>query len=245
MSGHSKWAKTHRQKSAQDAKRGAIFTKLANLITMAAKEGGGDAENNFKLRLAVDKARSTNMPKDNIERAIKRGTGEAGGGNFEEVLYEIIGPAKSGFIVEAITDNKNRTVSAIKAILNKNNGSLGGPNSVLWLFKKTGAVVIDLKNYSRQSADLDELELLLIDAGAEEVEKNEDNWTIYTVPENLQKVINNLKAKRLTIIESSLSYQPKEELKIADQETQAKIANLYQLLSDLDDVSNIYTNAGE
>ena len=131
MSGHSKWATTHRQKEAADAKKGAIFTKLANLITIAARESGGDTESNFKLRLAVDKARAANMPKDNVERAIKKGTGEgSGSSNFEQLTYEIFGPDGTAFIVEAVTDNRNRTIGEVKAVVNKNGGQMAGPNSV-------------------------------------------------------------------------------------------------------------------
>jgi len=241
MSRHSKGAKTYREKSAQDAKRGAVFTKLSNLIIIAAKEGGGDINSNFKLRLAVDKAKAVNMPKDNIERAIKRGTGEGGGGNFEEITYEIMGPAGSGFIVEVITDNKNRTAGELKAILNKHGGSLSGPNSVLWMFNRKG--VINLAADSLKNKNPDELELAIIDAGADDLEKTDDTWEVYTAPENLQSTINKLKEGGFNITDSTLSYLPKEELKISDPEVQSKIENLYNLLDDLDDVNNVYTNA--
>jgi len=142
MSGHSKWAKVHRQKTITDAKKGAVFTKLGNLITVAAKEGGEDIETNFKLRLAVEKARQANMPKDNIDRAIKKGAGLSTGKTaLAEITYEAFGPSGSVFVIEAITDNKNRTVADLKAVLNKNGGQLGGPNSTLWQFERKGLIL--------------------------------------------------------------------------------------------------------
>lgn len=238
MSGHSKWAKIHRQKSGQDAKKGAVFTKLGNLITLAAKEAGGDLDSNFKLRLAVDKAKIANMPKDNIERAIKRGTGEGLDTNIlEETTYEIFGPGGSAFVVEAITDNRNRTISEIKAILNKNNGQLAGPNSVLWMFDKKGLI-----NIKTTSNNLDDLELKIIDSEVDDIIKEGQEWDIYTSPEKLQQVINNIKNLDLEIIDSSLIYKAKEEIKIINSEDQLKIEKLFNALENLDDINNIYTN---
>lgn len=238
MSGHSKWATTHRQKSAQDAKKGAVFTKIANLITIAAREGGGDQETNFKLRLAVDKARTANMPKDNIERAINKGTGaNKDGASFEEVIYEIVGPNGTGFIAEAITDNKNRTVADLKSILNKNGGQLGSANSVAWNFERKGIILIDNKNLS------DDSELAIIDAGAEDIIKDQDAWQVLTSPEKLMATVANLKTNNFDIKESSLVYLPKEEIKITDPLEQEKIEKLYNAIDDLDDISNVYTNA--
>ncbi len=241
MSGHSKWATTHRKKEAIDAKKGAVFTKLANLISLAAK-GGDDLENNFQLRLAVEKARAANMPKDNIERAIKRGGGDLTGANaLEEVAYEIIGPAGSVFIAEAITDNKNRLVANLKAVLNKNTGRLGSSNGVLRLFNRKGIITISLEPPNDKISD--ELELKIIDAGAEDIEKNNGEWEIYTQTENRQKVEQNLKALGLNIKESGLTYIAKNDLKINHPETREKIEKLYLALDELDDINNIYTNA--
>ena len=238
MSGHSKWATTHRQKSLADAKKGAIFTKFANLITVAAREGGADLESNFKLRLAVDKARSANMPKDNIERAISKGAGTAKDGqNFEQVTYEVVGPAGSGFIIEAITDNKNRTAGDLKSILNKNGCQLGGPNSVAWNFRRVGLITA-----SAEGLD-DESELAIIDAGADDIEKGSDTWTIITQPENLMAVAEQIKKGGIDVKEASLAYLPNEELVISDNDNQQRIEKLYNLLDDLDDVSQVYTNA--
>ncbi len=240
MSGHSKWAKTHRQKEATDAKKGASFTKLGNAITIAAKQGGADLESNFRLRLAVDKAKEGSMPKDNIERAIKRGAGISDGSTIlEEITYEIFGPAGSVFIVETITDNKNRTVSELKAVLNKNGGQLGNPNSVVWMFEREGSITA--KNETGKSAD--ELELELIDAGAKDFRQESGQWEISTVGDQLQLVTEKIKALGFTIEESSLIYQPKDELKITKEEEQKRIEKFYSLLEDMEDINNVYTNA--
>lgn len=239
MSGHSKWATTHRQKETKDAKRGAIFTKLGNLITIAAREGGGDLEANFKLRLAVDKAKTANMPKDNIDRAIKRGTGEGKDAALEEITYEVFGPAGVTFIAEAITDNKNRTTSDIKSTLNKAGGQLGGLNSVMWMFERKGLIVI---NRPTPGDKTEELELAIIDAGAQDIIK-ENDWEIYTAPDELQKTINQLKMINLEIKESSLIYLPKEEINIDDQDTRAKVEKIFSALDDCTDINNVYTNA--
>lgn len=239
MSGHSKWATTHRQKEAKDAKRGAIFTKLGNLITIAAREGGGDIEANFKLRLAIDKAKTSNMPKDNIDRAIKRGTGEGKEAALEEITYEIFGPTGVTFIAEAITDNKNRTTSDIKSALNKAGGQLGGQNSVMWMFERKGLIVI---NRPAPDDKAEDLELAIIDAGAQNIIKEED-WEIYTAPDELQKTIDQLKAINLEIKDSGLIYLSKEEMNITDQDARAKVEKIFSALDDCADINNVYTNA--
>jgi YebC/PmpR family DNA-binding regulatory protein len=242
MSGHSKWATTHRQKSAADAKKGAAFTKIANLITIAAKQGGGDLEANFALRLAYDKARAANMPKDNIDRAIRHGTGEGGEGkNFEEVTYEIFGPAGSVFIIEAITDNKNRTVSDLKALLNRHDGQFGALNSVAWMFDRKGVIAIETSQLAGK--DLDELELAIIDAGADDIAKDDEIWEITTVPDQLNAVLTAIKGMSLETKESGLQYLSKNDVNISDSEDQRKVENLYNLLDDIDDVNSVYTNA--
>lgn len=238
MSGHSKWATTHRQKSAADAKKGAIFTKIANLLTIAAREGGGDIDSNFKLRLAFDKARAANMPKDNIQRAIDKGAGATkDGATFEEVTYEVIGPAGTNFIVEAITDNKNRTVADLKAILNKNGGQLGSANSVAWMFERKGQIIVAAKGLDEDK------ELEIIDAGADDIEQNEDDWIITTAVDKLNAVSTALKSLGIETKEAGLAYLAKDQVEISDPEDQAKIEKLYNLIDDLDDVSNVYTNA--
>ena len=241
MSGHSKWAKVHRQKTATDDKKGAVFTKLGNLITVAAKEGGGDLESNFKLRLAVEKARAANMPKDNIERAIKRGAGTGGDKLIlEEITYEGFGPGGSAFIVEAITDNKNRTAAEVKSAFSKNGGQLAGPNSVLWQFERRG--LIYLESEQLENKNLEQLELDLIDAGAQDLKKDAKEWEIITAPDRLQMVEKNIRSLNLGVGESLLGYRAKEEITIADETVLEKINKLYGALEEIDDVSNIYTN---
>jgi len=234
MSGHSKWAQIHRQKGVADTKRGAVFTKLGNAITAAAKSGGGDPDANFKLRLAIDQAKASNLPKDNIERAIKRGTGELGGGTIETVVYEGFGPAGIAIIIEGLTDNRNRTSSAIKHLLAKYGGSLGGPNSVSWLFVQKG--VLRIKEIT------DELELDLIDAGALDVVREDDGATIYTMPNDLKKIKNFLELQKIIVDYAEVEQVAKEKKALNDEEAQ----NLQKLFGELDndeDVSNYYTNA--
>jgi YebC/PmpR family DNA-binding regulatory protein len=238
MSGHSKWATTHRQKEIADAKKGSAFTKIANLIVMAVREGGSDLEANFKLRLAIDKARSANMPKDNIQRAIDKGAGVSkDGAVFEEITYEIIGPAGIGYIAESLTDNKNRTVSELKSVLNKNGAQLGATNSIAWNFERKGEILLDAKNLN------DDSELAIIDAGADDIIKDASDWLVITPPEKLMSIANNLKSEGLAVKEASLSYRPKEEVLLTNPEDQEKVERLFNLIEDLDDITNVYTNA--
>lgn len=234
MSGHSKWAKIHRQKGATDNKRGALFTKLGKAITVAAKTGGNDQDSNFKLRLTIDKAKSNSMPKDNIERAIKRGTGELAGDKIESINYEGFGPDGTAFIVEALTDNRNRTSSAMKHILTKYGGGLGGPNSVAWMFEQKG--IIRIENIT------DELELKLIDAGVLDIQKEEGGITIYTAPNDLKKIKELLEQKEIEIEYAEIEQIAKEK-KIISEEKKDKIQKLFDELDDDGDVNNFYTNA--
>lgn len=233
MSGHSKWAQIHRQKSVADNKKGAIFTKLANAITIAARSGG-EVEANFKLRLAVDQARATNMPKDNIERAIKRGTGELAGNKIEVVTYEGFGPGGTAFIIECLTDNRNRTSSAIKHLLSQYGGSLGGPSSVSWLFAPKG--VIRSKNISEG------LELELIDAGAQDIQKEEDGFAIYTAPADLKIIKEFLENKGLKVEYAEIEQVAKDKKPVVGGEKE-KIQKLFDELDESEDVNNYYTNA--
>jgi len=242
MSGHSKWAKIHRKKGVADAKRGAAFTKAGNLISLAAKQGGGDLNANFKLRLAVEKARSVNMPKDKIENAIARGAGTADDGAIlEETTYEIFGPKGTAFVVEAITDNKNRTLSDIKLVLNKASGNLADSGSTMWMFERRGVIMIAKNELA--GPDEDETELKLIDAGADNIIKEPDELEIHTPADKLQETINNIQKLDIKIQDSSLAYIAKEELKIEETDIQEKIEKLFTAIGELDDVNNIYTNA--
>ncbi|MBI5221828.1 MAG: YebC/PmpR family DNA-binding transcriptional regulator [Candidatus Magasanikbacteria bacterium] len=232
MSGHSKWAQIHRQKGAADTKRGALFTKLGNAITIAAKSGGGNPEANFKLRLAIDQAKAANMPKDNIERAIIRGTGEIAGGRIEEVEYEGFGPEGTAFIIECLTDNRNRTSSAIKHILTKYGGSLAGPNSVKWLFSQKAAIHVGKIS--------EELELELIDAGAQDISKDMEGSTIYAQPNDLKKIKDFLEGKNIAVEYAEIEWVPNTNKNVTDIKAFEKI---YAELEENEDVNNYYSNA--
>lgn len=238
MSGHSKWATTKRQKAAKDAKRSSAFTKLANNITIAARKGG-DPDMNFSLRMAIDKAKAANMPKDNIERAIKRGTGEGGGAAVEELTYEGIGPGKAGFIIEAVTDNKNRTASEIRHAFTKHNGSLGSTNSVSWNFDRKGVITVTAEHLPAD--DWEAFELELIDAGAEDITKEAEGLTVVTALENLQSVKEFLDRKGIAVDSAELEYIPRERKALNDEE-QKKVEHFIDALDELDDVSNYYTD---
>ncbi len=245
MSGHSKWATTKRQKAAVDAKKGAIFTKLGKLISVAARKGGDPAAN-FSLRMAIDKARNFNMPKENIERAIKRGTGELGGGAIEELIYKGIGPAKSHFIVKCLTDNKNRTAAEIRHLFSEYDGSLG---SVMWNFEQKGIVRItndELKSPPTPlnkggTGGIEEFELELIDAGAEDILREEEGITIYTRMENLQKVKQFLESKNIKTESAEIEYMAKKNMEVSD-ENKEKLEKFISKLEENEDVSDYYHN---
>ncbi len=235
MAGHSKWAQIKRQKAVADAKRGNLFTKLANAITVAAKQGGGDPDLNFKLRLAIERAKQANMPKDNIQRAIKRGTGEIGGGDLEEIVYEGFGPDNIGVMLEVVTNNKNRIVSELKHIFYKFGGNLASNGSVAWMFDKKGVIEVELKDPLSEETELD-----LIEAGAEDWEIDDGTMIVYTKPAELQSVSQNLNKLGLNIKSAELAYLPKETKTPTDKEKWQKFINA---LEENDDISNIYTNA--
>jgi len=236
MSGHSKWATTKRAKAVVDAKRGAIFTKIAKLITIAARKGGDPAAN-FNLRMAMDKARAANMPKDNIERAVKRGTGEGDGAQIEELTYEGIGPAKTQFIVKALTDSKNRTAAEIRHLFSEAGGSLG---AVMWNFELK--CVIRIFKDKLPTADQDEFELELIDAGAQDILKEEEGITVYSKPEDLQKVKQYLDIKNVATESAAIEYIAKDETKLTNEEKE-KVEKFIDQLEGNEDVSDYYTNA--
>lgn len=237
MSGHSKWSTIKRAKEVKDAKRGNIFTKLGNNITAAARQGG-DPEMNFSLRMAMDKAKSANMPKDNIERSIKRGTGELGGAQIEELIYEGFGPVKTGFIIQMVTDNKNRSAAEIRHIFTKYGGSLGATNSVSWNFKHLGVIRIIKENLPD---DMDELELDLIDVGADDIHQEEEGVTILTAIENLQKIKKLLDEKNVKVESAEIEYIAKDEKNVSEEEKK-KIEQFIEALEENDDINNYYTD---
>ena len=242
MSGHSKWSQIKRQKGTADQKRGALFTKLGNVITIAAKEMGGNPESNFKLRLAIDKAKSANMPKDNIERAIKRGTGELAGAQIEEIVYEAFGPQGIALIIETLTDNKNRTASEVKHIITKYGGRLGGPNSVIWMFERKGVVRTMNSELKTLNLEVEAVELKAIDLGATDVKEDEDSLIIYTKPEDLQKVKEALE-EEIKIEYAELEHIAKDQIKIENESTKLTLEKIFNDLDENEDVNNYYTNA--
>ncbi len=235
MSGHSKWATTKRAKAVVDAKRGAAFTKLANLIIMNAKKGG-DPVTNFSLRLAIDRARAANMPKDNIERAIKRGTGELAGAAIEELIYEGIGPAQSQFIVRCLTDSRNRAASLIRHIFDKVGGSL---SAVMWNFELKGVIMVSASEVAK--INFDELELELIDAGASDIINEAEGLTIYSDTANLQAIKKLLEEKAVAVESSEIEYVAKEKRELTEEE-QEKIERFVEALDECDDVADYYSN---
>jgi YebC/PmpR family DNA-binding regulatory protein len=240
MSGHSKWATIKRKKGAADAKRGQLFTKLTREITMSAREGGGDPEANFRLRLAVQKARAENMPLENIQRAIQRGTGGGsdGSANYEEIMYEGYGPHGVALLMQALTDNRNRTVAEIRSILTKAGGSLGETGSVGWIFEPRGLIVIEPK----AGDDPDELTLAVIDAGAEDVTNLEDGQLeVVTGFQDLKHVQEELTSVGMQVTNAERTMIPKTTMSL-DEKGMEQIVRLIERLEDLDDVQTVYTN---
>lgn len=237
MSGHSKWSTIKRQKGAADVKRGQLFTKLANVITLAAR-GGADPEFNPRLRMAVDKARASNMPMENIKRAIERAQVGAGGEGFQEITYEGYAPGNVGLIISAATDNKNRTLSFIKMTLDKGGGNLASPGAVSWQFKPVGEIVVDLDGKS-----LDDLYLSAADAGAEDVIPNDEEQgsaLVQTEPGQVEEVRSRL--TDWTVKEARLSHKPTSKIDVTDENTAGKVIDLINNLEENDDVQEVVSN---
>ncbi len=241
MSGHSRWSKIQHKKGKADKARSNMFTKLLRAITVAAQQGGGDPEMNFSLRLAVDKAKAGNVPKDNIERAIKKGTGEAkDGAIFEEAVYEGFGPNGVALIIEALTDNKNRTVSDVKHILSKSGGSMAGPGSVQWQFEHRGVIRFSAEERATVS-DWDGAQMNLMDAGVLDIQEGAEGVTLITAMEDLQKAQQVVAALPIETYDAGLEWIAKESMEI-DAETEQKIETLYDALEENDDVRNVFMN---
>jgi YebC/PmpR family DNA-binding regulatory protein len=236
MSGHSKWSTIKRQKGAADAKRGQLFTKLAREITIATKSGLPDPDSNPRLRIAVDRARAASMPKDNIERAIQRAAGLTGSDQYEELFYEGYGPGGTAIMIQAQTDNRNRTVGEVRAVLTRAGGSLGENGSVGWMFDQMGIIEIPL-----DGADADELSLEAIDAGASDVEVEGDTVVVYTEPSELHAVREAMLSAGREVAAAQLTMRPKT---LVEPETDAaiKVIRLVEKLEDLDDVQEVFTN---
>lgn len=238
MSGHSKWATIKRQKSLNDQKRGKTFTKLANAITIAVKQGGGigDPNSNFRLRLAIDAARASNMPKENIERAIKRAT-EGKSGAFEEVIYEGFAPGGVSVIIEAATDNSMRTTSEVKSVFNKAGASFGQPGSVSYQFKHIGRIIV-----KKGEKTFDEIFSLAADDGADDIEEVLDEVFIYTPLQSLTKIKDALSSAGLEIVEADLIRAPIIKVEVNEEDKLSKIENFVSTLEEMDDVQKVYTN---
>jgi YebC/PmpR family DNA-binding regulatory protein len=249
MSGHSKWATTKRAKAVTDAKRGAIFTKISNTIAVAVKEHGADPAMNFKLRLALEQAKAANMPKDVIERAIKRASGE-GGEVLEEALYEAFGPGGTALVIEILTSNRNRATSELRHLFNEYGGNLGESGTTQWMFDHKGVIriancklqIVSLRDISRRETNFEEFELKIIDAGAEDIQEEQDgSLTIVTIPDNLQKVKECIEAQGIKIEGAYLGWFPKNPVALSDPD-RAKLQALEEALEEHQDVKEYYTN---
>ncbi len=237
MSGHSKWSTIKRKKGANDAKRGKIFTKLIKEITIAAKIGGGDPEGNPRLRTAITAGKAENMPKDNIDRAIKKGTGGLEGVNYEEIRYEGYGPGGIAILVDTMTDNKNRTVADIRHYFSKSGGNLGETGCVSWMFDLKGVILLNKENFTEE-----ELMDLAIEAGAEDVIEEENAFQILTTPEDFSDVVEDLEKRNVQFIEASLSMEPKNTVDVAEEKTARSLLKLLENIEDHDDVQKVHAN---
>ena len=237
MSGHSKWSTIKRKKGAADAKRGKMFTKLIKEITIAAREGGGDPGANPRLRLAVDNAKAANMPADNIERAIKKATGELEGVTFHEFTYEGYGPSGVAVMVEVATDNKNRTVAAVRHLFSKYNGSLGENGSVAWMFERKGVITLPTQDKTE-----DDIMDIVLEAGAEDLQTEEDFFEVQTDLESFDPVRKALLSKELQVENASLQWLAKNVVKVNGEDAE-KVIKLIDALEESDDVQNVYANA--
>ena len=238
MAGHSKWANIKHKKEKEDARRGRLFTKLARQITVAAREGGGDPESNFRFRVAIDNARAQNMPNENIERAIKRGTGELDGGTYEEFIYEGYGPGGVAILLEVMTDNRNRTASDVRHLFSRNGGNLGESGCVNWMFEAKGIIVIDASAEEEESLTLEAIE-----AGADDVSFEDNRLHIFTSPENLRSLREHMQSLGRTILESSIVQEPSTTVEVDSSQAPGLVA-LLEALEDHDDIQQVYTNRG-
>ena len=236
MSGHSKWSSIKHKKGAADAKRGKIFTKLIKEITVAARMGGGDPDGNPRLRTAIAAAKAENMPKENIERGIKKGTGELEGVSYEETSYEGYGPGGAAVLVDCLTDNKNRAVAEVKHLFERHGGSLGEPGCVAWIFEKKGLIVLE-----KGGTDEEEILELALEAGAEDVKEEESQFEVITDPSDFEAVQKAIADAGLPYTLAEITMIPKNTVKVEGKKAQ-QMLNLMQGLEDNDDVSHVYSN---
>ena len=237
MAGHNKWSKIKRGKAITDAKRGNAFSKLAKEITLAAKSGGGSPDMNARLRSAILAARAANVPNDNIDRAIKKGTGEIAGAALEEILYEAYGPGGVAMMIEIVTDNRNRSANDIRVLLSKNNGTFADSGSVAYMFQRRGEIRLD-----RSTATEDEIMEVALEAGADDIQDDGEDWVVYTATDKLFQVANALREKNLASRSQKLIYQPQTTVTISDVENAKSLIRLYDVLDDYDDSQNVHAN---
>ena len=242
MSGHSKWSTIKRQKGVTDAKRSQVFTKFGHEISVAARQGGPDPESNPRLRLAIDRAREQNMPKDNIERAIKRATGEGAEATIEEVVYEGYGPGGIAILVHALTDNRNRTVSEVRNAFARAGGNMGEAGSVSWLFDTRGVISIDVTRGEASGLDPDEIALRAIDSGADDVQVDDGTVEIYTKPEALDAIRRALSESGVPVASAEISQVPKSTITLDARQAEQTL-RLLDSLDSLDDVQRVASNA--
>jgi len=238
MSGHSKWANIKHKKARADAQKGKVFTKLAREIIVAARQGGGDVDSNFRLKIAVQKAKENNMPNDNIQRAIQRGTGNLEGQDYEEVIYEGYGPGGTALLVEVLTDNRNRTAADIRHIFSKGGGSLGESGCVAWMFQRKGYIVVKKEN----AGDEEELMLQLLDAGAEDIKEDDQFFEVITAPEDFEHAKQALEEAGITQESAEITMLPQTTVPIQDVGEARKVIKLVEALEDNEDVQNVYSN---
>lgn len=236
MSGHSKWAQIKRQKGANDARKGQLFTKLARELSVSAREGGPDPDANFRLRLAIQRARESNMPSENIERAIKRGTGQTDGAALEEVVYEGYGPGGAALMVEVTTDNRNRAAADVRNAFTRGGGSLGELGCVAWQFASRGIITVEANGM-----EPDDVALLAIDAGAEDIKTEDGTVEIYTGPSDLDQVRRALEARQVAVVNAELALVPTTMVTLSDEDAD-RVLKLMDRIEELDDVSKVYTN---
>jgi YebC/PmpR family DNA-binding regulatory protein len=237
MSGHSKWSTIKRKKGALDAKRGKLFGKLAKEITVAARLGGGDPTGNPRLRAAITAARAENMPNDNVNRAIKRGSGEGGAAMLEELILEGYGPAGVALMVESLTDNRNRTVSDVRHLITKYGGNLGEPGCVAWMFDKKGVIVFD-----RQNIDEEELMEAALESGAEDLQSDESQFEVLTDPANFIEVREAMEARGLKPALAEVQLRPQTTIRIEEEKSAQQVLKLVELLEEHDDVNDVFAN---
>jgi YebC/PmpR family DNA-binding regulatory protein len=236
MSGHSKWASIKHKKGALDAKRGKIFTRLIKELTVAARAGGGDPDMNPRLRTIIADAKSENMPAENIKRAIRRGTGEEPGVSYEEAQYEAYGPGGAAVIIDVLTDNKNRTVGELRHTLEKGGGNLAATNAVAWMFAKKGYIVIE-----KAKAEEEKLMAAVLDAGADDLQADDDNWEVFTAPDTFQAVRDAVKALGIEPASAAVSMIPQNYVKL-EGKTAQQMLKLMEALDDHDDVQHVWSN---